>query len=54
MNKRQIKSRLYYLKKKIKAENISYSELAELQSLAKFIEPGDTLLLQWAGEEEEI
>jgi hypothetical protein len=49
MNKRQIKSRLYYLKKKIKAENISYGELAELQGLAKHINKNDVLLREWAG-----
>ena len=40
--------RLEYLRGEIEAERISYSEIAELQSLAKFIDPGDNLLLQWA------
>lgn len=44
-----IKSRLEYLRGEIKAERISYGEIAELQDLAKHIEPGDTLLLEWAG-----
>lgn len=47
MNK--IKKRLKYLKKQIQNENISYGEIAELQSLAKYIDKGDTLLLEWAG-----
>ena len=44
-----IHDRLEYLRGEIEAERISYGEIAELQELAKFIEPGDTLLLQWAG-----
>jgi len=31
------------------AESISYDEIAELQSLADYIEPGDIELLEWAG-----
>lgn len=45
----QIKERLEYLRGEIKAERISYGEIVELQSLAKYIEPGDVLLLEWAG-----
>ena len=41
--------RLEYLRGQIEAEQISYSEISELQSLAEFIEPGDVQLLQWAG-----
>lgn len=41
--------RLEYLRGEIEAERISYSEIAELQSLAQYIEPGDVLLLEWAG-----
>jgi hypothetical protein len=41
--------RLEYLRGEIEAERISYSEIAELQSLAEFIEPGDVQLLEWAG-----
>lgn len=41
--------RLEYLRAEILAERISYLELTELQSLAEYIEPGDTLLLEWAG-----
>lgn len=44
-----IKKRLEYLRKQIKNESISYGEISELQSLAKYIEPGDVLLLEWAG-----
>lgn len=44
-----VKDRLEYLRGQIEAEQISYSEIAELQSLADYIDPGDTLLLEWAG-----
>jgi len=44
------KERLEYLRGEIEAERISWSEIAELQSLAKHIDPGDTLLLAWAEE----
>lgn len=43
------KARLKQLRKAIVAENISYGEIAELQSLAKFIDKNDTLLLGWVG-----
>ena len=49
MSKRMIKEKLEYLRGEIEAERISYGEIAELQSLAKYIEPGDTLLQEWAG-----
>lgn len=50
MNKdEKIKQRLAYLKKQIEQENISYGEIAELQSLAEHIDKDDTLLLEWAG-----
>ncbi len=49
MSKQQIKARLEYLRGKIESERISYSEIAELQDLAKYIEPGDVQLLEWAG-----
>lgn len=48
MNTR-IKRRLDYLRKEIEAERISYGEIAELQDLAKYIDPSDVLLLEWAG-----
>lgn len=44
-----INHRLEELRKEIRAERISYSEIAELQSLVKYIEPGDVELLEWAG-----
>lgn len=44
-----IKERLEYLRGEIEAERISYSEIAELQSLAEHIDPTDVVLLQWAG-----
>lgn len=44
-----IKERLEYLRGEIKAERISYGEIAELQSMAEHIDPSDVLLLEWAG-----
>lgn len=44
-----IKKRLEYLRGEIEAERISTGEILELQSLAEYIEPGDVLLLEWAG-----
>jgi hypothetical protein len=44
-----ITARLEYLRGEIEAERISYGEINELQSLAEYIEPGDNLLLEWAG-----
>lgn len=41
--------RLEYLRGELRAERISYGELAELQSLADHIEPGDVELLEAAG-----
>lgn len=46
---REIRERLEYLRGEIRAERISYGELAELQGLAEHIEPGDVELLEWAG-----
>jgi hypothetical protein len=43
------KARLEYLRGEILAARISYGEIFELQSLVEYIEPGDTLLLEWAG-----
>jgi hypothetical protein len=43
------KGRLEYLRAELRAERISYGELAELQSLAEHIEPGDVELLEAAG-----
>jgi hypothetical protein len=44
-----IQARLEYLRGEIRAERISYGEIAELQSLAEHIAPGDVELLEWAG-----
>ena len=44
-----VTERLEALRTAIEAENISWGEIAELQSLAQEIEPGDVQLLQWAG-----
>lgn len=41
--------RLEYLRGEIRAERISYGEIAELQGLAPHIDEGDVELLQWAG-----
>lgn len=43
------RERLEYLRQEIRAERISYGEIAELQSLAAYIDPGDAELLEWAG-----
>jgi hypothetical protein len=45
----KIKKRLEELRKEIENETISYGEIAELQSLVKYIDPSDVLLLEWAG-----
>lgn len=47
--RRNARERLEYLRGEIEAERISYGEIAELQGLAAFIDPGDVQLLQWAG-----
>ena len=52
MDKKEALKRLEYLRGEIKAERISYGEIAELQSLAGYIELGDVELLEWAGVEE--
>lgn len=44
-----IKERLESIRGSIKAENISYGEIAELQSLADFIDEQDVELLERAG-----
>lgn len=45
----RIKKRLEYLRQELRAGRISYGEDAELQGLAKYIEPGDVELLEAAG-----
>jgi hypothetical protein len=49
---KKIAKRLKELKRAIIKENISYSEIAELQSLSKYIDKSDVLLLEWAGVKE--
>lgn len=44
--------RLEYLREQIQLETISTSEILELASLREYIDPSDTLLLEWAGVEE--
>lgn len=44
-----VSERLEYLRGEIIAERISYGEIAELQSLAEYIDEGDVLLREWAG-----
>jgi len=46
---KKIKAKLEYLRKQIRKENISYGEIAELESLAKYIDKSDVELLEWAG-----
>lgn len=45
----KIKKRLEQLRKELRAERISYGELAELQSLSKYIDKNDIELLEAAG-----
>ena len=44
-----IQKRLEYLRGEIEAERISYGEIAELQSLARYIKKDDVQLREWAG-----
>lgn len=46
---KKIKARLEYLRGELEAERISMGELAELQELVEYIEPGDVQLLEAAG-----
>lgn len=50
--KNHLQDRLEYLRGEIRAQRISYGEIAELQSLADYIEPGDVELAEWAGIDE--
>lgn len=47
------RKRLEQLRKVLRAENISYGELAELSELKAYIEPGDVELAEAAGIPEE-
>lgn len=42
-------NRLEYLRTELRAERLSYGELAELQALVPYIDPSDTELLEAAG-----
>lgn len=53
MEKKIIRKKLGYLRKQIRNENISYSEIVELQSLLQYIDKNDIELLQWAGKTED-
>jgi len=44
-----IERELERIRQSLKAENISYGEVARLQELAEFIDPGDVELLEAAG-----
>jgi hypothetical protein len=46
---RAARERLEYLRGEIRAERISYGEIAELQGLVAHIAPDDVELLEWAG-----
>jgi hypothetical protein len=45
----EITARLRSIRQAIEDENISWGEIAELQSLTEYIDPSDVLLLEWAG-----
>lgn len=49
MNKVVIKKRLEYLRKELRHERISWSELHELQALIPYIDKNDVELLEAAG-----
>jgi uncharacterized pyridoxal phosphate-containing UPF0001 family protein len=49
-----IKKRLEEIRQEIRAEQISYGEIVELQSLSKYIDENDVELLEWAGVKENL
>jgi len=49
-----IRRRLEELRQEIRNESISYGEIVELNSLAKYIDKDDVELLEWAGVEEDF
>lgn len=49
MTEATVTQRLEAIRASIRAENLSYGELAELQDLAAHIDAGDVELLQWSG-----
>lgn len=48
-----IKEQLSSIRKAIENESVSYGEIAFLQAHVKYIPKDDTLLLEWAGVEEQ-
>jgi hypothetical protein len=48
MKTTEIKKILEELRQEIRQGTISYGEIAQLQSLSKYIEEGDVELLEWA------
>lgn len=51
---KNIRKKLEYFRQEIKAERMSYKEIAELQALSKHIDKGDVELLEWAGVKETV
>ncbi|HXK39408.1 MAG TPA: hypothetical protein VJ837_01055 [Candidatus Paceibacterota bacterium] len=51
---KEIKERLEYLRAEIRAERISWGEIAELQSLVDEIDEDDMELLIWARDWDEL
>ena len=49
MTPEQIRQRLEDIRESLRREDISWGEIAELQSLASHIDPGDVELLEAAG-----
>lgn len=50
----KIDKRLAEIRQSILDENVSYGEIAELQSLKRYINKCDPFLLEWAGVPEDI
>lgn len=50
--KKQIKKNFEKIRKSIEFENISYGEIAYLQSHVEYIDKNDIILLEWVGVEE--
>ena len=50
----KINERLEYLRGEIRAERMSYGDIAELQSLWKWIDADDVELLEWARPEVDV
>ena len=53
METSNISKRLEYLREQIRQENISYGEIAELQSLVDYIDADDVELMEWVKPENE-